>query len=392
MKPTILRDRRGMTLIELVVGLVIMGFLVSAVLSFVRQQEMAFGFGSGKMSALQNYRFAADLLERNLRTAGTGIAAGQPFVVYADSSAIAFNANYATNDSADIFAVYRDFAAPDEEVGSLTRARRYRLPGTSFTYPDSTYRDGGATSSAETIIFYFELDSSTSRSDDYILYRKVNDLPSEVVARNLLRDEGQPFFRYQEVIVSDTAASFAAWVPVNRLPLRHSAPMHMSPADTGAVARIDRLRAVQVSFDATDGKSGPLSQDGSLRRLIRMPNAGQMQLQTCGEPPLFGSSINAAQKANEHVIEVGWNQSVDEGSGEQDVIRYAIYRRSGASGPWNEPIFSLPAGNLAYIFADAAVEVGETSQYAVAAQDCTPAMSPFRTSAPVSVVPVTVIP
>ena len=149
MKPTILRDRRGMTLIELVVGLVIMGFLVSAVLSFVRQQEMAFGFGSGKMSALQNYRFAADLLERNLRTAGTGIAAGQPFVVYADSSAIAFNANYATNDSADIFAVYQDLAALDSEVGSLPRSRRYTLPQSSFTYPDSTYRDGGATSSAE---------------------------------------------------------------------------------------------------------------------------------------------------------------------------------------------------------------------------------------------------
>src|SRR5690606_34436072 len=193
MKPSILRDRQGATLIELVVGLAIMGFLVSAILSFVRQQEMAFGSGSGRMAALQNYRFAADVLERNLRTAGTGIVPGQPFLVYADSATIAFNADYATNDSADVFAVYRDLGASDEEVGSLTRARRYTLPQTSFAYPDSTYRDGGATSAAETIIFYFVPDASTPRSDDFILYRRVNDRPAEVVARNLLRDEGRPF-------------------------------------------------------------------------------------------------------------------------------------------------------------------------------------------------------
>jgi hypothetical protein len=344
------------------------------------------------MSALQNYRFAADLLERNLRTAGTGIAPGQPFVVYADSATIAFNANYATNDTTDIFAVYRDLGAPDAEVGSLTRARRYTLPQTTFTYPDSTFRDGGATSSAETIIFYFALDGSTPRSDDYILYRRVNDLPSEVVARNLLRDDGRPFFRYQEVVVSDTAAATASWVAGNSLPLRHSAPLHMSPADSGAVARIDRLRAVQVSLRATDGRSGALSQEGALRRLIRMPNAGQMQLQTCGEPPQFGSSITAAQAAGQPVIDVSWSQSVDETSGEQDVIRYAIYRRIGTSGSWGEPVFSIPAGNPSYIYSDAAVEVAETYQYAVAAQDCTPSMSPFRTSGSITVAPVTASP
>lgn len=392
MKSSILRDQRGVTLIELVIGLVIMGFLVSAVLSFVRQQEMAFGFGSGKMSALQNYRFAADVLERNLRTAGTDIAPGQPFIVYADSATIAINANYATNDATDAWAVYRDLAAPDAEVGSLPRTRRYALPQTNFTYPDSTYRDGGAASSAETIIFYFALDASTPTRDDYVLYRRVNDRPEEVVARNLVRDGDQPFLRYQEVVVTDTTAPTARWVTSNRLPMRHSASMHMSPADTGAVARIDRIRAVQVSFRSTDGKTGPMSQDGTLRRLIRMPNAGQSRIQTCGEPPVFSTSVAAVQRTNEHVVDVTWSQSVDEATGEQDVIRYAIYRRVGMSGPWNEPIFSVPAGNTSYIFSDAAVDVGETYQYALAAQDCTPSMSPFRLSSSVTVVPVTVTP
>jgi prepilin-type N-terminal cleavage/methylation domain-containing protein len=387
MKMLDLRDSRGMTLIELVVGLVIMGFLVSAVLSFVRQQEMAFGFGSGKMSALQNYRFAAELLERNVRTAGTGIAGGQPFVVYADSATLAFNADYATNDPSDAFAVYQDAGAPDEEVGSLTRGRRFVLPQTTFTYPDSTYRNGGATSSAETIVFYFALDGETARSDDYVLYRQVNDLDPEVVARNLVRDDGRPFFRYQEVISSDTAAPRANWINPGSLPLRHTAPVHMSPADTGSFARIDRVRAVQVSFRATDGKTGALSQNAALRRLIRMPNAGQMQLHTCGEPPLFSSAVTATYDATALRIDLGWSQSVDESTGEQDVVRYAIYRRMFGVADWGEPFFSIPAGKPNYSYSDGAVTAGESYQYAVVAQDCTPAMSGLRLSSYVTVTP-----
>lgn len=384
---TILRDRQGMTLVEVVVALVIMGFIFTAALSFVRQQEMAFGMGAGKMSALQNYRFASELLERNIRTAGTGTAPGQPFVVYADSATLAFNADYATNDSADVFAVYHDAGASDAEVGSLTRPRRITLPQTTFAYPDSTYRDGGATSPAETVVLFFALDATTPRADDYALFRQSNDQPPQVVARNLLRDGGRPFFRYQEVVSSDTAAPTIAWVAPARLPMRHQSPLHLSPADTGAFARIDRLRAVEVSFRSTDGETGRLSQDGAIRRLIRMPNAGQMQLRTCGEPPLFNETVSATQAPAEARIDVSWTRSVDETSGEQDVVRYAIYRRTGGVTDWGEPLFSVPAGNATYSFSDPAVVPGESYQYAVAAQDCTPSMSGFRSSPLVTVSP-----
>jgi prepilin-type N-terminal cleavage/methylation domain-containing protein len=384
---TILRDRQGMTLVEVVAAMVIMGFIFTAALSFVRQQEMAFGMGAGKMSALQNYRFAAELIERNVRTAGTGTAAGQPFLVYADSATLVFNADYATNDSADVFAVYHDAGASDAEVGSLTRPRRITLPQTSFAYPDSTYRDGGAASPAETIALFFALDGTTPRADDYALFRQANDQPPRVVARNLLRDGGRPFFRYQEVVSSDTAAPTTGWVAPARLPMRHQSPLHLSPADTGALARIDRLRAVEVSFRSTDGETGRLSQDGAMRRLIRMPNAGQMQLRTCGEPPLFNETVDAAQAPAEARIDVSWTRSVDETSGEQDVVRYAIFRRSGGVADWGEPLFSVPAGNAGYSFSDPAVVPGESYQYAVAAQDCTPSMSGFRLSPPVTVSP-----
>lgn len=372
---------------ELIVAMMIMGFLVTSVLSFVRQQEMAFGFGTGRMSALQTYRFAADLLERNVRTAGTGTVQGQPFLVYADSVTIAFNADYASNDPADVFAVYRDLAASDAEVGALTRARRYTLPQTAFAYPDSSYRDGGVTSPAETIIFYFAPDATTPRTDDFVLYRRVNDLAPEVVARNLLRDERRPFLRYQEVVTSDSAPPQAQWITPAALPLRHSAPVHMSPADTGAAARIDRIRAVQVSFRASDGRRAATSQDAALRRLIRMPNAGHMRLQTCGDPPQFTSGVSAARVPGENRIEVSWIRAVDEAAGEQDVVRYAIYRRVGGTGAWGEPYFSIPAGKSNYNYVDSSVEVGVSYQYAVAAQDCTPSLSAVRTSALVTVTP-----
>jgi prepilin-type N-terminal cleavage/methylation domain-containing protein len=384
---TMLQDRKGMTLMEVVVAMVLMGFIVTAALSFVRQQEMAFTMGSGRMSALQNYRFAAELLERNIRTAGTGITPGQPYLVYADSATLVLNANYATNDSTDGFAIYNDPAAANPEVGSLTRPRRFTLPQTSFAYPDSTFRDGGVTSPAETIILYFALDGSTARTDDYALFRQVNDLAPSVVARNLLREGGQPFFRYQEVVSSDTTAPTTSWIPASVLPLRHQAAMHLSPADTGSSARIDRLRAVEVNFRSTDGETGPLAQDGAIRRLIRMPNAGQMQLRTCGDPPLFSETVSAAQTPGEARIDVAWNRSVDEASGEQDVVRYAIYRRESSSPDWGEPFFSVPAGNASYAFSDGAVIPGTSYQYAVAAQDCTPSMSGLRTSSLVTVSP-----
>lgn len=384
----VLRDQRGLTLMELIVAMVIMGFLVTSILSFVRQQEMAFGFGTGRMSALQSYRFAADLLERNIRTAGTGTVTGQPFLVYADSMTLAFNADYASNDPGDVFAVYRDLAAGDAEVGSLTSARRHTLPQTSFAYPDSTYRDGGATSPAETIVFYFAPDATTPRRDDFVLYRRVNDLAPEVVARNLLRDERWPFFRYQEVVTSESAPPEARWVLPGALPLRHSAPIHMSPADTGVAARIDRVRAVQVSFRASDGRREETSQDAALRRLIRMPNAGHMRLQTCGDPPQFTSGVTAALVPGESRVEVSWIRAVDEAAGEQDVIRYAIFRRVGGAGAWGEPYFSVPAGKNSYSYVDSSVDEGVSYQYAVAAQDCTPSLSAIRTSGLVTV-PVT---
>lgn len=377
------RDERGMTLLELMLSLVIASLLVGTALTFLKQQGQAFSFGTGRMSVLQTHRFVLDVLERDLRTAGSGVPAQQPFLVYADSQVVAFNADHTSRDTADVFAVYIDPDAPANAVQALTRSRRFQIPGTGFTYPDTSYSERNTNSPAETIVFFFDRDTTTARTDDWVLYRQVNDLAPAVVGRNLLRSSGRPFFQYSQLVESDTAASRIDPVPVPWLPLAHSVRAHRSPADTGRASRIDRVRGVRVNFVASNGETGPREQQRAVTRLIRLPNAGMARLQTCGEAPQLGTSLVAAGAvlaSGERVVQLAWGQAGDENSGERDVVRYVLWRRTTAGGEWGDPYLSIPAGQTTYSYADGDVTPGVTYYYALAAQDCTPSISALSTT------------
>lgn len=376
-------DRAGMTLIELVIAMVISGFMLSAALAFTVQQEKAFDLGTGRMNTLQNYRFAGNLLEQNLRAAGSGVPAGQPYLVFAGGDVISFNSDYATNDPNDPFAVYFDPAAETSEVNALTRADRTELPNTLFAYPDSTYREGESLSPAETITFFFAPDTTTERADDYALYRQVNHRAAEVVSRHLLATDGQPFFEYLEEIDPDTAASRVSWVPEDQLPLAHRAAVHLAPGDTGSVARVDRLRAVRVRFTSTNGRTGEREQRRAVERVIHLPNAGMEVVRTCGDEPQFSSAVTAQTTPTEIRVDVGWARAVDDGSGENDVVRYVIYRRKASEPGWGSAYASTTAGSAGpYLYVDTGVMPESTYVYAVAAQDCTPSLSALQVSAP----------
>ena len=74
-------------------------------------------------------------------------------------------------------------------------------------------------------------------------------------------------------------------------------------------------------------------------------------------------------------MDLAWDASTDEGGGEDDIVRYVLFRRETSETTWDEPYLSIPAGESTYTYQDADVEPGTSYRYAIAAQDCTPTLS-----------------
>ena len=380
-----MRNRAGFSMIELIVALGIFSVLMATTLGFYRQQGQAFSEGNEQMAVMQNLRFGMNALEQNLRTAGIGVPAKQPVVVYAAEDVFAFNANYASRTGDDFFAVYHDPELDPLAASAVTQPRQFTIPRSSFAYPEVSYQGGFGNSPAETIIFFFEADASTERSDDYALYRQVNDQAPELLARHLVAT-AEPFFSY---FVRDNTqtGSPVTKVSTSSLPGAHEEPVHGGPSDTGPTAWVDSIRAVQVSFGATTAGFGGSGSQRTIRRLIRLPNAGVELLRTCGVRPLLETALIATgvpptAEDPGHVV-LQWGPAVDETSGEQDVLRYVLWRRPAGSAIWGDPLTSISPGSTMYTHTDQSAVADQLYEYAVAAQDCTPQYSELATVGPV---------
>jgi prepilin-type N-terminal cleavage/methylation domain-containing protein len=383
------RNEQGMTLIEMVISLLIYGIVVAGALGFAATQNTALHRGLDIMRSLQNARYALHALETDLITLGTNLPGSQPALVVAGRDVIVFNADYASNVANDVFASYIDPDAPNGSVAAMMN--RITLPNTSFQYPDTLYRTtAGTRSPGETLMFYFRADSTTARTDDYVLYRKVNANSPALLARNLLpAADGTPFFRYFRRRDFVSAPSVIDSISDTALPIRHKAPIHMSPADTGSSALTDSVRAVRVSFRASNGLVGADERLVSVSRVITFPNSGFGTFSTCGDEPMLGTGLNAAAVSlggGKYGIQLTWSRATDEAGGEADVARYVIYRQQTVvTSDWGDPYLSIPAGQASYVYVDESVTHGELYQYALAAQDCTPKLSRLATSATVIV-------
>jgi prepilin-type N-terminal cleavage/methylation domain-containing protein len=367
-------DERGLTLIEMLVALVVFSAVLAGALAFLRAQGRSFSLGSQRVAMLQNGRFAIDLLEKDLRTAGAGAPDIQPPLVYLGASVLAFNANYLTNTPGDVFAVYYNPDAVTGSTAAMTKAERITLPMTSFAYPDTSYVEAGINSNAETITFWFVTDSTTARVDDFVLYRQVNNLTPELVSRNLLQTPGVPFFRYHRIAMVAGNPTLTQVVNAT-LPWQHTVPVHLALSDTGAVSRIDSVRAVQVSFTVTNGLTGTAERQRALSRFMRLPNVGLANKKTCGDEPQLGAALTATWNGVDGV-DLVWNAAIDEVGGEKDVQRYVIWRRLNTELAFGDPYLSIPpAGQPVYGYTDKDVVSASAYIYGLAAQDCTPLTS-----------------
>jgi hypothetical protein len=352
--------------------------VIGGALGFFRAQSKGFALGSDRMNMLQNLRYAANVLEKDLRTVGSNVPDNQPFIIYAGTDVFAFSADVVTNVPDDPFSVYFDADAPGGAVSALTLADRITIPQTSFVYPQVDFVDpGGINSAAETIIFYFSLDAGTPRADDYVLHRQVNNLPPEIVARGLLQTAGTQFFSYERLVTPIAAPAFVTTVPVAQLPLMHTDPQHLSTTDVGPAAVVDSIRGVRVNFTATNGLEGPAESRRTISRLVNLPNAGLATRRVCGDEPFGVNNLSAVRQAvpGGWVVQLSWDPSDDETGGEQDVVRYVIWRREGATLAWGDPFLSIPAGAPTYSYTDGEVTSGGRYTYQFAAQDCTPQLS-----------------
>jgi type II secretory pathway pseudopilin PulG len=372
-----LRDTRGMTLIELTVATLVSLIVLSVALGFFTTEGRTLRAGSGQFALTQNYRMALSTLASQISEAGANTAGGQPTLVYAGPNAIAINADYTSPALNDIFAVTVDTAAPVAETEALQKGDALQIPGSSFTYPDTSYKMASTNSTAETMLFFFLGDSTTTRTDDYVLYRQVNKGPRAVIARNILKTGSLPFFEYLYSMSHDT-------MPVTvevygSAEMKHTAPVHGRgdgpKPDTGAVAIIDNIRGVRVNLTTTDGTTGSGERTRAVSRVILLPNAGLARLESCGEDPTLGVTMSAVVITSPPTVTLKWNAAVDEAGGEKDVMRYVIWKRLRPSTIWGPPYVSIPAGLSSYQYADNEVVHGSAYDYAIAAQDCTPSAS-----------------
>ncbi|MDQ2929910.1 MAG: prepilin-type N-terminal cleavage/methylation domain-containing protein [Gemmatimonadota bacterium] len=362
------RSRKGFSLIELMIAMIVMAIVLAGTMNFFMGQSRTFRKATTDMVLLQNARFANDLLSQHFRSVGSNLTVGQPAVIYIDQNTFAFNGDYATKVEGDVNSTYYEPNAPLEETRTLLQAQHKLLLNTTLDYPLGDYLDAnGAPSPAETITFSFMPDTETARPDDYVLLRQVNAAPPEVVVRNVLPDSTYPFFRYMYLKTDPSGNQSIDTVPGASLPMNY--------ADAAKVVPKDLLRGVIVSFNVTNGLADTAQRTRPVSVIASLPNVGMRELQTCGAKPLPVPS-SVISKGGSGALVVTWTASPDETGGERDVMRYQVMRRDNFDTVW-QTIASVPAGGTPpYTYTDGGLNPSVTYWYSVSAQDCTPASSP----------------
>jgi prepilin-type N-terminal cleavage/methylation domain-containing protein len=369
--------RSGFTLVEVLVSVTVLTLILVAGMTYMSTQTRAFASSVERTTALTRTRYVAQTLQRELRSLGTGLVSGQAGLLYAGADVVAFNADFASNVAGDMFAVYVDPDAPDDQV--LAPTSTLTVPQTAFTYGTVTYQTtAGSTAPAELLTFFFVPDSVSAEPDDFVLYRQANRAAPEPVSDGIRRLDGQPFFQYWTGAAEESAGGTFQAIADSTLPIAHSEPFHLSPADSATSAVVDSVRAIAVRFEVwtrpdTSGMR-PLRVD----RMIALPNAGVRPVTSCGSAPLLGVALTSAAvtlASGEPAVELSWDAAVDEAGGEGDVVRYVLWRRTLPDTEWGNPLLSIPAGAPSYAYTDATIQSGSTYEYGLAAQDCTPTMS-----------------
>lgn len=382
------RATAGFTMTELLIAMTMTLAIAGAAWSLFRAQNRAFMSNSDRFDMVQNARGAIEGAERVIRTMGAGTPNTQPVLVYGAANVLSFNSDYIEQDTSDMrWAAYYNPDTPTDQSVAWLVAGAGTIPNSSpsYSYPSETYRLGnGAISPAETYTFYFAADAATSRSDDYVLYERVNNGSDEIIARNILaHPSGRPFFEYlmQRVL---TTGDTLLLVPNNLLPLKRRIVTSAvtSGTDSADYVRPDSVRAVRMNFRLTNGRSGSEERFRDVTTTIEVPNNGILLPTVCGRSPIPPATLTAVNVggAGSGRLDITWPKSDDQDGAEQDVTQYILYRRLAAATEWADPLIIVKAvaNQASYTVSISDNVPGTAYTFGIASQDCTPAMSTFQ--------------
>jgi prepilin-type N-terminal cleavage/methylation domain-containing protein len=371
-----LRPRRGFTLIEMLVAMTLTMLVFAITIPFFRAQAAAVGSGAGRLTALQNARYAQGIIDRELR--GAGGVFGQPVIVQAAPMSITFNRNLYAQSTADPNAAFVSAALDTLTTESFQVGLARTLPTSGKTYPTATYTDSnGVRSRSETISFFLVADASSGRNDIYALYRRVNGKDSTFVATNLWipADTGY-FFRYYRAAASGEPTVIASG----------SLPLYWDDA----TRTIDSIAAVEMRVS---GWHYVARDNEHVFRTIYdkspITNMGLLTTRTCGAAPAAPTGVTATPTNNSVgspvYVTVSWTASTDDGAGASDVRSYVVARRASAGSTWF-PVGNLPARGASLSFVDYNLTPG-TWVYGVRSTDCSPSWSSAAEQAGTIVIP-----
>jgi prepilin-type N-terminal cleavage/methylation domain-containing protein len=385
MRATGMSRRDGVTLIEMMIAIVLFVLVFGLAVPFFRYQARSVSASAGRLDALQNARYAQSAIDRDLRISGIGIIQAQPMIVQADGFAVTFNADLATKDINDPMSIYYDADMDSSGTDAMSNTNKVTLPNSAVQYPDSNYMNGGIASAAETIQYWLRKDSTSSRTDQYVLYRRVNTLPPRLVAKGIIVPAGTSFFQYMKPNQLGGLDSIRA----SKLPIFHSAPVHGSPADTGSSALTDSIRVVRMTVTGlyNDPDKGAIMK--SVVSSTKLLNAGMSRSSVCGDVPIPVGSAAATPVYVGGVltkVRITWTASLDQDAGEKDVGRYMVFKKLTFSSDWGSPIADLAASQATYTLDDTSLLSG-VWKYGIVAQDCSPANSAVTSTGAVNVPP-----
>jgi prepilin-type N-terminal cleavage/methylation domain-containing protein len=375
--------QRGFTLIELMITLIVLTLIMGSTVAFFKSQSRSFGQGSDKLEVLQNARFSVSQIDRILRTLGAGVTGQQPMLVYGGDDVVAFNTDYTENDTTNFRWAVNFNPSIDStlayawQVGDATT-----VPNTSYTYPPLTYRQAnGALSPAETKIFWFSSDSSTSRTDDYILWERTNAGTAEIIARNILQYPSRPFFQYFLARRLSSGADTLMITPSGLIPLIRKTPTAaFTGADSSSAIRPDSIKAIRINIRVTNGQTGAAERVRDFAQIVQVPNNGLAAPTVCGRSPFPPQSVTDSAVSDSGTVFLRWTPSIDQSSGEGDVWQYVVYVRKSWETTWSDPWLMVRRDTSSvYRTTIAGLMSDTTYTFGVSAMDCTPSQSSIVT-------------